>query len=250
MSDQRVTFSVNQMIIHGNFLMPRRGLPCIVLCHGLEGYKDSHKWSVFANRFAEAGFATLRFNFRGCGDGSDKSDGDFEDSTLTSRIEDFQAALDFVSSQEIDTKRIGAVGSSLGGAVVVAAADLRVQAMVLLATPAALRLDERQAVGDFVELPSGRKLRRGYSEDAEQYDLPAALNTQSGPVLVIHGGRDQLVPLSDAQTLYENATGPKKLTFIPGGSHSFEDPVSRQHVVSITIRWMQDHLLANGGRSG
>src|SRR3989304_5623934 len=47
--------------------------------------------------------------------------------TLTARIADFRAAIDFVETMGVDRNRIGAVGSSFGGMVVLAAGGGRLE---------------------------------------------------------------------------------------------------------------------------
>jgi hypothetical protein len=90
--------------------------PCIIGLHGLEGEKDRGKWPVFADRFCEAGYAFLRFNFRGCGMGRERSEGQFEDTTLTGRIRDYEAALRVLGERGgVNGQRVGVVGSSFWG---------------------------------------------------------------------------------------------------------------------------------------
>ena len=114
--------------------------------------------------------AGLRFTHRGCGgDGEPKADGLMEETTLSGRITDFQAALGFLIGTDIDQARIGAVGSSFGGMVVLAAQDPSVQALALLATPYLLP----------EEVPHMPAL----GTDAAQYDLLEALQRYRRPFL-------------------------------------------------------------------
>jgi len=48
--------------------------------------KDSGKWPTIASRLYDEGYACLRFNFRGCGEGPERSEGKFEDVSLTGRM--------------------------------------------------------------------------------------------------------------------------------------------------------------------
>ena len=62
------------------------------------------------------GYVTLRFDMRGCG----KSEGEFGRVICLEQVEDLGNALDFLAAQPaVDPDRIGAIGSSFGGAVAV-----------------------------------------------------------------------------------------------------------------------------------
>lgn len=131
-----VKFYVSGKMLLGNLHLPYVGAPCIIVLHGLEGSKDTGKWPIIASRLFNEDYACLGFNFRSCGEGLEKSDGMFEDACLTSRIEDFKAALQFLhESRKVNVNRLGVVGSSFGGMVALAAQDERVKAMVVMATP-------------------------------------------------------------------------------------------------------------------
>ncbi|OGO03941.1 MAG: hypothetical protein A2Y60_04095, partial [Chloroflexi bacterium RBG_13_54_9] len=197
--------------------------------------------------FYDAGFAYLRFSYRGCGEGEDSSGGEFEDSTLTGRIQDYKVAIDFVVGTEVDVHRLGAMGSSLGGMVVLAAQDPRVKAMVTLATPCKLLIPTEEQLAlyekeEFFELPSGRRLRSGFLRDVRLYDICKATANIDCPILIIHGSNDDTVPVQDAHYLYESAKEPKRLVVIPGGTHSFDDPYHVEQLGSLAFDWFKQYL--------
>ncbi|MFQ5873123.1 MAG: alpha/beta hydrolase, partial [Dehalococcoidia bacterium] len=133
--DESVVFHCEGQKLYANLSVPRRGAPCVLMSHGFEASTDGTKWSFLAPRLNENGYATFRFSYRGCGREPEKSEGRFEDTTLTARIEDYRAALDYLENVPIDHNRIGVIGSSFGGEVPLAAKDSRVSVLVLLATP-------------------------------------------------------------------------------------------------------------------
>lgn len=245
--EELVKFQSEGQTIFANFGLPYKAAPCIVMSHGMESSKDGDKWLLLAPMFYDAGFAYLRFSYRGCGEGEDKSEGEFEDSTLTGRIQDYKAAIDFVQTTEVDTSKLGVMGSSLGGMVVLAAQDPRVKTMVTLATPAKLLIptDEQLALyekEEFFELPSGRRLRTNFLRDVRQYDIGKAVANIGCPVLIIHGSADDTVPVEDAHYLYESAKEPKRLVVIPGGTHSFDDPDHVKQLGSLALSWFRQYL--------
>jgi len=214
----------------GVFHSPREeGATCVITCHGLYSSKDSEKYVGIARRFCREGLAVLRFDFRGCGE----SVGWFEETSLTGRIEDLKDALDFVQEQGYES--IGVTGSSLGGtvAVLTAAKDKRIEALVTWATPC--HLDELFR-GELVE--GLEKLR----QDVSKYDVVRSVKEVNCPVLIVHGTLDEQVPLPHAEVLYENANKPKNFQIIEGGDHRLTNPSHRRSAVELTLDWFKEYL--------
>jgi fermentation-respiration switch protein FrsA (DUF1100 family) len=88
----------------------------VVLGHGLGGVREM-RLGGYAERFAEAGIASLAFTYRHFGD----SGGDPRQLISISRQhQDWDAAIDFAKHvSEIDSKRIAIWGTSLGGGHVI-----------------------------------------------------------------------------------------------------------------------------------
>ncbi len=245
--EQVVTFFSQGQVIFANLGLPFVGSPCVIMSHGMEGSKDGKKWLLLASRLYQSGFSYLRFNYRGCGEGSETSEGKFEDTTLSGRIQDYRAAIDFVNSNAVDSNRLAVVGSSLGGMVAIAAHDVRIKAMVTLATPCRLEMpsDDQFKVyqdGRFLKLSSGRRLKRRFFTDIKNYNLSSAVGKIGCPILIIHGSADEFVPLEDAHYLYEKAKEPKRLEIIEGASHGFDESKHLEQVISLTLDWLKQYL--------
>ena len=241
-----VTFRSQNKLIFGNLDLPYEKAPCIITLYGLESSKDSGKWPTIASRLYDEGYACLRFNFRGCREGPEKSEGEFEDISLTSRIEDYQSALQFLQDTgKVDMHRLGVIGSSFGGMVAVAAQDKRVKAMVTLSTPYKIpRFDKPQIpkqVGDYVEPPSGRGFKKDFYEDLRKYDLLKAIR-RAPPILILHGSLDEVVHLEHSQKLYEAAAEPKRLEIIKGADHVFSQNGHLNKVIELGLRWFKKYL--------
>ncbi len=102
--------------------------PGVVLCHGFTGIKELIL-PYYANRFVDAGFAALAFDYRGFGE----SDGPRGRLIPLEQVNDIRNAITFLEAQpEVDADRIGLWGTSFGGAHVpyVAGIDDRVKAAV------------------------------------------------------------------------------------------------------------------------
>jgi dipeptidyl aminopeptidase/acylaminoacyl peptidase len=202
---------------------------CVITCHGLYSSKDSEKYVGIAHRFCREGLAVLRFDFRGSGE----SGGRLKETSLTGRIEDLEDASDFVREQGYES--VGVMGSSLGGtvAILTAVKNKRVKALVTWATPC--HLDELFR-GEKTE--GLEKLRH----DVSKYDVVKAVEELYCPVLIVHGSRDEQVPLSHAEVLYENANEPKNFQIIEGGDHRLTKLFHRRKAVELTLDWFKRYL--------
>ena len=242
-----VTFKSRNEAIFANLGIPHEGAPCVIMSHGMEGSKEGNKWLLLASRLYKAGFAYLRFNYRSCGAGEEISQGRFEDTTLSRRIQDYRAAVNFVEATAVDKNRLAVVGSSLGGTVAIAARERRIKAMVTLATPCRFKIphDDMYKVykGERIfELPSGSKIKREFFADISEYDFCGAVGEIGCPLLVIHGDNDDLVSLENARCIYEKANKPKRLEIIKGGNHSLDEPGKMERIAGLTVDWFRQYL--------
>ncbi len=109
-------------------LQPGEQRPGIVLCHGFTGVRQL-TLPDYARRFAQAGFISLIFDYRGFGE----SEGPKWRLLPLEQVDDIRNALTWLSTQpEVDPQRLGLWGTSFGGAHVpyVAGIDARVKAAV------------------------------------------------------------------------------------------------------------------------
>ena len=112
----------------GKALANGRGVPCVVMAHGLGGTRAAGL-EPFARHFAAAGLAVLVFDYRGFGlsDGQPRQVVD-----VRMQLDDWAAAIGHARlMKSIDPQRIALWGSSFSGGLVVTAAveDGRVAAV-------------------------------------------------------------------------------------------------------------------------
>ena len=131
---RQVEFSSDGLTLRGVLQLPdtvasRQDFAAFVILHGFGGTfkgRDGQTAAAFLN---ELGYATLLFDFRGCGE----SDGERGRVICTDQVRDAQNAVTFMQSQpEISPARIALAGSSMGAAVAIGAAavDQRVAAIL------------------------------------------------------------------------------------------------------------------------
>lgn len=243
---ESVVFYAEGKRLYGNLHLPtNKNPPCIIALHGLQSSKDSGKWPILASRFCVEGFACLRFSFMGCGKGTEKSDGDFEDTSLTDRIKDYRAAIRFLEEKrKVDMGKLGIIGSSFGGMVAIAAKSKKSKAMVSLSTPHTLsrsRKPQLKIEEGYYILSSGRKLKEKFFADLQKYDILKAIK-DAPPILIIHGSKDELVSVEHAYMLYENAKKQKKLEIIEGANHTFSGAKVLDKIIKLSLNWFKKYL--------
>jgi len=235
MKIEKVTFQSEGCKISGILHLPDRDHPpCVIASHGLLSNKDSEKYIGLGNRMAAEGIAMLRFDFRGIGE----SEGSDEDNTISKKLEDLSSALDFMRSRPDMGKRIGLVGSSLGGflSLIKASKDKGINAVVVWATP--LHLDDlgSKEQGEDYPLPP-----EAFFIDLPKHRLLTVLPGVSN-CLVIHGEKDELVEIEQAMGIFYQLSSPKEIHLIGGADHRLTDSSHRQRAIDLTVEWFKRYL--------
>ena len=213
----------------------RSARSCIITCHGLFSSKDSDKFQDLSEVFSKNQYAVLRFDFRGCGE----SEGRIEDTTISGRMEDLKAALAFVKQEPpLKGLPIGLLGSSMGGYISLhlAALDSSVKAVVAWATPFSF-----EGLREVIEESNQTPLKEAFYRDATHHDVTAPLSRLKN-LLLIHGDKDEVVPLDHARNLYRFAQEPKQLTVVPGADHTFSNPTLRNQAVTHSLNWFNRYF--------
>ncbi len=229
--------------------------PGVLMLHGFTGDKVGNHYLFVktARALARAGFAVLRFDFRGSGE----SEGRFQDVTVPGEIEDALTVFRWFARHEaVDEDRLAVLGLSLGGCVAahVAGKDPRVRALVLWSAVADLRgLSQSMMKGTPMPPPLGPQpdgtidlggylLGQGFLRTLLQIDPIAALEPYKGPALIIHGTQDEAVPTEHA-TMYARALGDRStLLWVEGADHTFNAHVWERFVIENTRDWLTSVL--------
>jgi alpha-beta hydrolase superfamily lysophospholipase len=246
--------------IFGILHLPRKKerSACVLICHGLAGHKTG-RYRVYvdlAEKLLEAGIASFRFDFRGCGD----SEGDFEEMTIKGEVADASIALSYLMQHpKIDPSRIGIFGRSLGAAVGVltASASGGIASMALWGP----FFDGEQWREQWKQLSSGQ-LTQAESEEwrringqvpgllfyTEMFDMHIPENLSAlerVPLLLIHGELDEVISISHSEKYLserEKTDAETILIRIPGADHDFTNPTERADVVDQTVAFFKRTL--------
>ena len=232
MQVEKVSFKSEGLAISAVLHLPDKArAPHVVASHGLLSNKDSDKYVALGEGLSQEGIALLRFDFRGCGE----SEGILAESTVSGRIADLGAAIEFARSYRGLGKRMGLLGSSLGGyiSLVKAAMNPEVRAVVIWATP--FHLDGIESQKDAEGRPL---LGEPFFEDLPKHHLLPLLPKVSNG-LVIHGQADELVPVDQAWEIFNSLGTYKEIRILEGGDHRLTNPDHRQRATDLTVAWFK-----------
>lgn len=199
-----------------------------VFLHGFRSHCDGGKARSLSTRAGRRGYPWLRFDQRGCG----MSGGRFRGFTISGAIADTRSALAAAGDPPCIL-----VGSSLGALIalhVALSGQHRVAGLVLIAP--AIRFTERflyRQVGEremalwrqrgyrwFPDLYTGGCYRLDYAFCADTLRYAAPPCSLRCPVRVIHGARDELLPLQDTEKWLSKLDCPSKgLEIVERGDH-------------------------------
>jgi alpha-beta hydrolase superfamily lysophospholipase len=223
MSREDVTFTASDGVrLSGTYLPVDGARAAVVLVHG---FKNTRADMLDHARFLhDSGYTSLIYDSRGCG----ASDGTFGVGATEDR--DIVGAVSFLSARGAD--RIAVLGVSLGAgdALLAAARDPRIGAVIADSSWAdeRVQLQRMSAVNvgplslpvlpyeaDLVDMLAGGRL-----EDARPGDEIVRIAPR--PLLLIHSADDRnaTTPLDDARALFARAGDPKEMWIAPRGGHA------------------------------
>ncbi len=221
--------------------------PIIILAHGFTTTKKSPGIATLAEKLNLLRISTLRFDFYGHGE----SEGKFEEITVSEGVDDVLSAVKFLKGEGY--KKIGLMGSSFGGICSTLAASKSKDLFVLAL---------KSPVSDFVKVEEfdlsqksisewkkkgvkpynlERKLYLNYSfyEDIKNLNVYGAAKKIKIPTLIVHGDKDEIVPLKQSIELVK-AIETSKLVIIKGADHRYSEKKSFDAVINIISEFISE----------
>ncbi len=197
-----------------------------IVAHGFNG--THHFGRDYFDTLNRLGYMVYSFDFP-CGSVYSKSGNNTVNMSVLDEKEDLKAIVRYFRDRpDADPDNIVLIGESQGGLVsALAAADLKEQVRGLVLIYPALcipdnwnsRYPREEDIPDTTavwNVPLGRR----YFKELRDMDVYKTITGYEGPVLIVHGSKDVVVPLSyseRAMRLYKDA----HLGVIPGAGHGF-----------------------------
>lgn len=162
------------------------------------------------------------------------------------------AAIDFLAGRtDLDTGRLGLIGTSMGAAaaMLAAAEDTRVRALVEIAgfyCPSAWWEHFPAEIKEFLRYIMGAADQTELLEMIRPVSLQGHVKAITCPLLVVHGGRDQIVPFEESELIFAEATSRKERLTFPRGDHGCINVAEARSLIG---DWMARELGAGARRA-
>lgn len=212
-------------------------LAVVIMVPGLDSTKE--ELQATAEYFLARGLATIAV------DGPGQGEAEYELPIEPAYEKVATAVVDYLTTRsELDATRVGLFGVSLGGyyAARCAAYEKRLRATVALAGPYQFDLDwddlPPQTKATF-QVRSGARSASQARELAGGLTLAEAASHITGPLLVVAGGADTIVPIHHVERLAKEAPGAELLLY-PDGSHGVTNRAYESR--SRMADWLSAHL--------
>lgn len=227
----------------------------VVFAHGIFSDKRGDgRFDRLSARLLNSSFDVIRFDFRGHGESPIPS----EKFTVSGALTDYLSILDWADSQNYDN--IAVIGSSFGGSIVLLERLLpnpRQLVSIVLLNPV---IDYgitfinpvlnwgREIFGD-EKIEKIRKEGKAILIDDFEGSIDffnelclihpdLGFNEISSPLLVLHGDRDEKVPLETIEKLSHKNSN-ITLDIVVGARHAFEDPDKEKYVHEKSVEWIK-----------
>ena len=183
--------------------------PMVILMHGIFASQRITPMPTIARQLAEAGIASIRFNFGGHW----SSEGEMVKMTIENEIAEATAMWQYACSLPYVSK-IGLLGHSQGGVVAsmtagriaVSGSKKQPYGLVLIAPASVLKTacNQGSMLGakfdpknppEYIKCFGMMKVSREYILSTQQLDIYGTAEAYNGPVRIIHGSDDTLVPM-------------------------------------------------------
>ncbi len=220
----------------------RRG---VIFSHGLFSSKDGYKITSLAKGIVDAGYTLLTYDFSFVGE----SGGDISRLSVLQEVNDLECAVRFFLDYGMDSVHL--MGSSMGGAVTLLHAaehPASISSLVLIATPVDLEslIIDNTDIRDVDALPDdgmtdlqGFLIANRFFKEIRKIDIRSAVKKIEIPALIIHGGLDTVVDISNARYCNEYLRGARELVIIDDGDHHLTRKEDMDCIRDNALRWFR-----------
>jgi alpha-beta hydrolase superfamily lysophospholipase len=219
-----VAFDTTDGVALSGWFIPARGADAtVILGHGFT--RSRQEMLDIAAMLNRNGYHVFLFDWRAHG----KSGGERSTFGYT-EILDLRAAVEYVAHRpETDPERIGVLGKSMGAAIAISGAAAIPQLKAVVSDSPYPSLEESIEIGVRRRGPLGlwplRAIATAFGLKAigVNPDLVRPIDDigeiSPRPVLILHGGRDELIPPDTGSQLLAAAVEPKSLWYDSNASH-------------------------------
>ncbi|MFC2034660.1 alpha/beta hydrolase [Chloroflexota bacterium] len=246
-----VVQEVEGLKISGQLYLPTEGdqaaRPTVCICHGIPSGRrpdpSDGGYPLLAEKICYEGFAVFIFNFRGTG----ASDGNLD---ITGWTRDLKAVIDYLGTlPQVDKSHLSLLGFS-GGAIVsiyVASHDTRISSVVSCACPAEFTLlakfenpssliEHFRGIGAIRDENFPHSVKGWINDFRLVSPIKYVARIAPRPLLLVHGNRDETVPVNHAYELHARAGEPKRIVIVDGAGHRLRQD---DRAMATVIDWLK-----------
>lgn len=219
--------------------------PMVILMHGIFSSGNIVPIPALARELADNGIASIRFDFGGHW----RSEGEMQQMTIGKEIEDALAMWEYARSLPY-VREIGLLGHSQGGVVASMTAGIlesrgeKPAGLVLIAPGSVVQDACRNGrffgaefnpadPPEFVKCFGIMKLGREYILSTQDLDIYGTAKDYTGPVRLIHGSKDTIVPMSCSERYVETYGDRSELIVVEGENHLITRKKKKVVVLSV-----------------
>lgn len=219
--------------------------PMVILMHGIFSSGNIVPIPALARELADNGIASIRFDFGGHW----RSEGEMQQMTIGKEIEDALAMWEYAKTLPY-VSEIGLLGHSQGGVVASMTAGIlesrgeKPAGLVLIAPGSVVQEACRNGrffgaefnpadPPEFVKCFGIMKLGREYILSTQDLDIYGTAKAYTGPVTLIHGSKDTIVPMSCSERYVETYGDRSELIVVEGENHLITRKKKKVVVLSV-----------------
>ncbi len=232
-------------------------VPAVLMLHGngSNRHEAGNGYDLLAPKLAEAGIASLRFDYIGNGD----SETDYIHFTHETGVLDALKSAEYLAAvPQVDAERIGIMGWSQGGGIALMAASRNENLRSVLTWAGAMydgTIDEEayataQKDGFYLSEYGWRdplKLSPAYFEVLKTFIVADAIPAIKAPILAINGQLDDVVVPKTAEDIVAlSANEQSRVLLLEEADHTFNiftgDMTVFDQLIAETIKWFEETL--------
>ena len=224
--------------------------PMVILMHGIFSSGNIVPMPALARELADAGIASIRFDFGGHW----RSEGEMQHMTIGKEIEDALALWEYVKALPY-VSEISLLGHSQGGVVASMTAGIlesrgeKPAGLVLIAPGSVVQDACRNGrffgaefnpadPPEYVKCFGIMKLGREYILSTQELDIYGTAKAYTGPVRLIHGSKDTIVPMSCSEKFVETYGDRSELITVEGENHMITR--KKKEVVALAVSFFEN----------
>ena len=221
----------------------------VIVCPGRVCTKDEHFYQELCSELSKNGFNAFRFDFSGNG----KSEGKFEDSTVSKDIQDIKSIVDYFkniyeisciighSQGAVEVLLYQAKYDSAKSIVDIAGYSDQRDATTRKYSKDKIRELNKNGSIDLNAWGKSFKLYKKYFRDRLKYgDIRNQVRKIIEPILVIHGTEDKDVPFKNGILMKKALKKIDKFISVRGAGHFFADKIQRIELINLIITWLKE----------